>query len=568
MTRPVTTMTNLTPILPDDQLAPAGHAARRAGVGFTTARLSTWAGDAQILRDVSLTIEPGELVAVIGASGAGKTTLLELLATVRLARRGQVSLDGLDPADHARVLRSRVGFVPQDDIVHSELPLGRTLRYAAALRLPPGSDADAAVDTTLARLDLADRRDVAVGALSGGQRKRASIAVELLAGPDALLLDEPTSGLDPATASSVVGLLRTVSDRGSTVVFTTHSVQDVYGCDRLIILGAGGRLVYDGPVAGAAAAFEVDDLVDVYAMVAHEAAAAAWAAHHRLALDRDDAAPAAGDGSQLVVPLSRARLLTQVRTLAARGAEITVRSRLTLAILLGSPALVIAMFVVLFRRGAFDAQPPQPSALVMIVFWVAFGGFFFGLTSGLLQICTERAIMRREQLSGVSPTAYVASKVVVLTPFLVVVVAATLGVLRLLDRLPAVDGSTWAVLLVTLALDAVAALALGLATSAAVTTPAQAALALPMLCFPAVLFSGAILPVAVMAPLGRWISALMPDRWTFEAVADRLGLPDRLDATWHATDALPLAHTWLILLAFIGVLLVVTRQLVVRGGRR
>ena len=178
------------------------------------------------------------------------------------------------------------------------------------------------------------------------------------------------------------------------------------------------------------------------------------------------------------------------------------RNRLTLAILIGSPALVIAMFAVLFRPGAFDVHDPSPSSMVMIGFWVVFAAFFFGLTYGLLQICTERTILRREHLVGLRLGAYVASKVTVLVPFLLFVIVAMLGVLRLLDRLPSRPLATYASMGVGLLLCAVAALGLGLLTSATVANVAQATLALPMLCFPAVLFSGAILPVHLMAGAG------------------------------------------------------------------
>ena len=200
-----------------------------------------------------------------------------------------------------------------------------------------------------------------------------------------------------------------------------------------------------------------------------------------------------------------------------------MRNRLTLAILVGSPALVIGMFAVLFRPGAFDVEDPSPSSMVMIGFWVVFAAFFFGLTYGLLQICTERTILRRERLVGLRLDAYVASKVTVLVPLLFAVIVGMLAVLRLLDRLPSRPLPTYASLTVGLLLCAIAALALGLLTSASVGNEAQATLALPMLCFPAVLFSGAILPVHLMAPAGAALSIVVPSRWAFEAVGHDLG---------------------------------------------
>src|SRR5205085_753335 len=213
----------------------------------------------------------------------------------------------------------------------------------------------------------------------------------------------------------------------------------------------------------------------------------------------------------------------QWSVLPRRAVETVTRNRLAVGIMLGSPALVVGMFAILCRPGAFDGGHPSPSSMVMIGFWVVFAAFFFGLTYGLLQICTERTILRRERLVGLRLDAYVASKVTVLLPFLALVIVAMLGVLRLLDRLPSRPLSTYASIGLGLLLCAVAALGLGLLTSAAVGNVAQATLALPMLCFPAVLFSGAILPVNLMARAGAALSVVIPSRWAFEAIGHDLG---------------------------------------------
>ncbi len=207
----------------------------------------------------------------------------------------------------------------------------------------------------------------------------------------------------------------------------------------------------------------------------------------------------------------------------AYTAETFVRNPLTLAILLASPVLVVGMFAILFRPGAFESSDPSPSSMVMIGFWIVFAAFFFGITYGLLQICTERTIVQPERLVGLRLGAYVASKVTVLVPFLLVVIVAMLGILRLLDRLPSRPLATYASMAVSLLLCAIAALGLGLLASASVKNVAQATLALPMLCFPAVLFSGAILPVHLMANAGVAMSTVIPSRWAFEAIGHDLG---------------------------------------------
>ena len=520
-------------MLPAEARTNVGPAASAGGAadgarGVEIAAHDLWRtlkGGRDVLHGVSFTVRAHELVAVVGGSGAGKTTLLEALAGVRPADRGEVRFDGVDLYANLDCFRKLLGYVPQDDIIHADLPLERTLRYAAALRLPRSrtpAELDAAVDGALASLDLSARADVRVGALSGGQRKRASIGVELLTHPYVFFLDEPTSGLDPASSGELLRLLRGLADSGSTVLFTTHSVQDLASCDRVLFLARDGHLAFFGTVAEALEYFAVERVEEIYEQLAGEATPEQWAQRfedHRgngsVATTIEPGPPQERDG------IAFAR---EWGVLTRRTFETLVRNRLTVAILLGSPALVVAMFAVLFRPGAFDVAGPNPSAIAMILFWVTFGAFFFGLTYGLLQIVTEQAILRREQLVGQRLSAYLLSKMAVLIPFLVFVVVLMLAVLRLLDRLPAANGTTYLTVGITLALLAASALTLGLLTSAAVSNPAQATLALPMLCFPAVLFSGAILPVHVMAGAGAAISTIIADRWAFEALGHDLGV--------------------------------------------
>jgi ABC-type multidrug transport system ATPase subunit len=573
------------PTAPGAPTSDQGDAAR--GVRIDVEGVSRTTGDGLVvLDDVSFHVEPGALVAIVGGSGAGKTTLLETLAGVRPPSAGRVRFDGVDIASQLAAVRTVLGYVPQDDIIHAELPLAVTLRYAALLRLDPstpGDRVDGAVATALERLDLHDRAATRVGALSGGQRKRASIAVELLTEPHVFFLDEPTSGLDPATSAELLGLLRRLADDGSTVVITTHAVQDLAACDRVVFLARGGRLAFAGTPDEALTHFGVARIEDVYVHLARPASADAWVARW----SADAAAPPptrgahdtrAATGGEPVQARRRPGAFRQWWVLTRRTGDTIRGNALTLAILLGSPALVVAMFAVLFQPGAFDFDDPSPSATVMIIFWVAFGGFFFGLTYGLLQICTEVAIVRRERLVGLNLAAYLAAKVAVLVPFLLVVDVVMLGVLRALDRLPAAGWGTYLSLGVTLALDATAALALGLLTSAAVTNPAQATLALPLLCFPAVLFSGAILPVEVMAPVGRAIALLMPDRWAFEAIGRDLelrhlfsdggsALGPPLLAEYGDAGTASLATYWSILIATIAVLLLGAWSVLVRRSR-
>lgn len=508
------------------------HGAGR-GVAILARDLCKLRGGRCVLHDVSLTVQPGELLGIVGGSGAGKTTLLDALAGVRPADQGRVLFDGTDLYANLDAFRSVLGYVPQDDIIHAELTLERTLSYAASLRLPEPADrarVDAAVRRAAHQLDLSERANVRVRDLSGGQRKRASIAVELLTDPHVFFLDEPTSGLDPATGAELLRVLRTLSDGGSTVVFTTHAPQDLPYCDRIVVLARNGYLAFAGTLEEAHTYFDVGRVEEIYERLERERSPQDWAKRFdRWRSGREEAAlPPSPPPSPPRDSRAAAGFARQWSVLSRRTFETLARNPLTLAILLGAPAMVVAMFVVLFRSGAFDFSHPSPSAVTMILFWITFGAFFFGITYGLLQICTERAILRREHLVGQRLSAYLLSKVTVLLPFLLVVDVLMLAVLRAVDRLPAASTATYVSLGVTLVLLAAAALTLGLLTSAAVEDPSQATLALPMLCFPAVLFSGAILPVHVMAGIGSAISTVVPVRWAFEAVGHTLGVRNLL----------------------------------------
>jgi ABC-type multidrug transport system ATPase subunit len=593
-----------------------------------------------ILRDVSLAVDHGELIAIIGASGSGKTTLLDIMS-------------GLSSPSCGSVLRApgNIGYVPQGDTIHTALPLSRTLRYAASLREVAGRDA--AVDDVLHVLDLSGRSVVPVGDLSGGERKRASIAAELLAKPGLFFLDEPTSGLDPARGAELMRVLRRMCHEGTTVVLTTHNPLDADRCDKIAVLANGGHLAFYGSPADARDYFGADSLDEIYERLAGLGdPARAWSRRffpfsrtmsgvsgtptippqrgpvilvpdmagplsagpvttdtepvtpngtdphatdkHGTALEGSglegsgvegtgaEGAGVAGaglDGAGLgggTPAATRLRSLRQWAVLTRRNADILCSARLTLAILAGSPVAVLLMFVVLFRPGAFDPAHPSPGATVMILFWVAFGGFFFGFTYGLLQICAEFGVLRRERFAGLGAGAYVLAKVAVLVPLLALVDGLFLVVLRGLGRLP--DSGDYPATFVTLLLSSVAALGLGLLISAAVSESSQATIAMPIVFFPQVLFAGAILPVPAMALVGQWISYAMTNRWAFEGLGHSLGVKELwangnsplgapLLASYGATFDRAVAVDWLILAGFTVAFFAATIAVVARKTR-
>lgn len=220
-----------------------------------------------IVNDISIAIPPRKFVAVVGGSGAGKSTLLRALNGLQPAKKGAVLYNGQDYYSHLAAFSTQLGYVPQDDIVHTELTVERALYYAAKLRLP--SDYTRAqikerIEEVLADVDMKAKRDLLISRLSGGQRKRVSIALELLSNPNIFFLDEPTSGLDPGLDRKMMSLLRTLADKGRTIVLVTHATNNINSCDYVCFLCRGGRLAFFGPPEEALTYFGKNDFAEIY----------------------------------------------------------------------------------------------------------------------------------------------------------------------------------------------------------------------------------------------------------------------------------------------------------------
>ncbi|HXL36480.1 MAG TPA: FHA domain-containing protein [Ktedonobacteraceae bacterium] len=220
-----------------------------------------------LLNDISVVIPPRKFVALVGGSGAGKSTLMDALNGLRPAHNGSVLYNGVDYYHNLAAFSTQLGYVPQDDIVHRDLTVERALYYAAKLRLPSDFTKEQIkwrIDEVLEDVEMTDRRYLLVSKLSGGQRKRVSIALELLANPGVFFLDEPTSGLDPGLDRKMMTLLRRLADRGRTVILVTHATNNINACDSVCFLAQGGRLAYFGPPNEAKAYFEKADFAEIY----------------------------------------------------------------------------------------------------------------------------------------------------------------------------------------------------------------------------------------------------------------------------------------------------------------
>jgi ABC transport system ATP-binding/permease protein len=220
-----------------------------------------------LLNDISLHIPTRSFVALVGGSGAGKTTLLDALSGLRPAQEGSVFYNGQDYYHNFAAFSTQLGYVPQDDIIHRELTVERALYYAARLRLPSDfqeEQVEQRIDEVLDDVEMKHRRKLLINQLSGGQRKRVSIALELLAKPSVFFLDEPTSGLDPGLDRKMMILLRKLADKGHTIILVTHATNNINVCDYVCFLAQGGNLAYFGPPEETKAYFKTPDFAEIY----------------------------------------------------------------------------------------------------------------------------------------------------------------------------------------------------------------------------------------------------------------------------------------------------------------
>ncbi len=332
-----------------------------------------------LLDDISLTIPPRSFVALVGGSGAGKSTLMDALNGLRPAQEGTVLYNGQDYYQNLAAFSTQLGYVPQDDIVHRELTVERALYYAARLRLPSDftqEQINQRINEVLEDVEMTDRRKLMVNKLSGGQRKRVSIALELLANPSAFFLDEPTSGLDPGLDRKMMMLLRRLADRGRTVILVTHATNNINTCDYVCFLAAGGRVAYFGPPNEAKTYFDKTDFAEIYSSlevtkehpnIAQEAeerfkASPEYRRYVTQPLSQRPTGPSAAtpQAAQKKKRVSRGNPWAQFMLLSTRYLELLKNDLGTLLILLLQAPVIGIMLVLMVRfeigSGVFEAN--------------------------------------------------------------------------------------------------------------------------------------------------------------------------------------------------------------------
>ncbi|KUH35598.1 FHA domain-containing protein [Streptomyces changanensis] len=536
-------------------------------------------GGRTLLDGVSFPVGERTLLGVVGPSGAGKSTLLNALTGLRPADRGTVLYDGRDLYRQYAELRQRIGLVPQDDILHLQLTVRRALGYAAELRFPQDTrpaERRARVDEVMRELGLDQRAGQPVHSLSGGQRKRVSVALELLTKPSLLFLDEPTSGLDPGMDRSVMHMLRGLADDGRTVVVVTHSVLSLDVCDRLLVLAPGGRIAYYGPPGEALDYFGCAQWPEAFEAFENDREQD-WAGRFRASAYHERYVEAAmrrpvpdSPGAAAPPPAPPPKPQSwgaQWRTLVRRYAAALSADRTFLAIMVALPFVMGAMARAL-SEGRLGAESTLNVLLILCV-----GGVLTGAANAVRELVKERTIYRRERAVGLSRSAYLMSKVTVLG--LVTVVQAVVLTLVALVGVPMGVPDGRGVLLPPLVEVAVAvaalsftAMMLGLFVSALVRKEEVTMPLLVLLAIVQVVFCGALLSVRG-TPVLEQLAWLVPSRWAFAAMAATVDLGATVPGE-RAQDPL-FDHTlsaWLLDMGALVALAVVLGFVVVRLLRR
>jgi ABC transport system ATP-binding/permease protein len=495
-----------------------------------------------LLDATTLSIEPCEFVAIVGASGAGKSTLMMALCGFERATGGNILINGDDLYASYDAYRSIVGYVPQDDILHRSLTVTRALHHAARLRLPADtaeSEIETRIGNVLDAVDMTEHADKRIDQLSGGQRKRVSIACELLNDPQLLFLDEPTSGLDPGLERKLMFTLRRLADGGRTVVLITHATQNIRVCDHIVYL-VEGKMVYFGPPAQALEFFGVEDFADIYAATDEpekiEERAETWQGkyreslqHQKYCVERPARAPAAPSVEQHAEAERRAKSAAQSRwhqlaILCRRYIELLLADRKNLALLLLQAPIIALLLLFVSHDDGLVANRIEAKKLV---FMLALTGVWFGVINSAREICKEVAVLRRERLGGLSQTAYLGSKLIVLAGLVTIQSALLVGTLALKVDMPehGILLPALAEIYITVLLAGFAGITLGLALSAIASTPDKAMSLIPIVLVPQVLFAGVMFLLTGATSVVGWLVSARPAVDALSSIVDINNLP-------------------------------------------
>jgi ABC-type multidrug transport system ATPase subunit/pSer/pThr/pTyr-binding forkhead associated (FHA) protein len=506
----------------------------------------------KLIHGVSFTLLAGEFAALMGPSGAGKTTLLNALNGYTPPAQGDVLLNNYDLYAHFDQFRNVLGYVPQDDVIHRELTVFEALWYSARLRLPPDYDdheIEQRIKQVIAQLGLEGTENVLIGSpekkgISGGQRKRVNLAMELLTDPKVLFLDEPTSGLSSEDTLQVMKVLRKLADDGRTIILTIHqpSLEAYQLLDHLVLMAKDankpepGRLGYFGPAYPDAVNFfnpngvpnlkpGTDPSPDEVLRGLGKKPASEWVETYKSSNyfetyveERANKNTQSETKNKIPQPVPDDPL-RQWMVFVSRSFAIKKRDLMNSIILLAQ-APVIGLLVAMVLGDKASEKPTQENWLesttagATAIFMMAMSALWFGASNAVREIVGEWAVYRRERMVNLGIPAYVASKFTILGGLCAIQCFALLTIVSFSCGLKAGFVESYLIVFLT----ALIGVGIGLVLSSIAKTSEVAIAALPIILLALFILGGMIQPVNRMNGLMRFASSFDPARWAFEAL--------------------------------------------------
>lgn len=494
-------------------------------------------GKIRLLDDISLSIKPNEFIGLLGPSGAGKSTYMDALNGMRPPTSGSVLINNQDLYRYLDSLKQSIGYVPQDDIIHRELTVYKTLFYVAKLRLSRDvskSEINQIIEEVLDVTGLDERRDVPISELSGGQRKRVSIAVELITKPSIIYLDEPTSGLDPATEEKIMKLFRQIAESGRTVILTTHAMENVRLFDKIVVLMR-GKLVFYGKPEEALEHLGASSFKDLYDKLEEpiEEKIREYGETDRFSITEEvaeewknkflntvqykknvfeplrEVQKADSSKSRKGHRLGIFGSIRQWITLSRRYARVLSKDKMNLFILLAqAPIIAILVF---FVMGEDQPRDFAYFALSLCSIW-------FGTSVAAREIVRERPVYGRERMVNLGIFPYLSSKLFILSSIVAlqcVMLFVPLKFFDLTGLMPMPGDFLGLPQFFTMLVTASVGVALGLFISALVKTSEMATSLIPLILIPQIIFSGLI---GVPSGINKVVGLAMPATWSFDTM--------------------------------------------------
>ncbi|MEI3301737.1 MAG: ATP-binding cassette domain-containing protein [Eubacterium sp.] len=515
----------------------------------------------RILNNVSCEIGNNEFVAIIGGSGAGKTTVMNAMSGFDSDISGRVYCNGIDLRRNFNTLKNMIGFVPQQDIIYENLTLQRMLYYTAKMKMPSDTskaEIRARIHKVLEMVDLVQHAKTYIRKLSGGQKKRASIAVEMLADPGLFFLDEPTSGLDPDTEQSLMHTLAKLSkSEGKTIIMVTHTIQSIDLCDKVIFMGPGGKICYCGPPSEITNYFGKKSLVEVYNELAGNVDN--WNGYflqnYYMEKQNNPPSQAPHPNAGLEKKGKQVSSFKQCLVLIARYFELIWNDKQRLLLLFIQPIAIAFLLAVVAVDDTFITYEDTRS----IMFALSCSGIWIGLFNAIQEVCKERPILKREYMGNLRLWGYIVSKYVVQSVICFLQATLLVAIFLRLMKHSAEAGLYFAKpgmeIWITMILTIFASASMGLIVSSLMKNGDRAMAVAPFVLIIQLLFSGVLFTLDGMA---EHVSKITVSRWAMECLGNITNLnklTSRLSPggvheveDYYVRTTTHLAHTWEVLI--------------------